>query len=405
MTDHSINPPCPGDWRRSGFLKTDAIAQTLAELIRINSVNPSYGGPEGGEDRLGRWIADFLAGRGLHAHPHAVAPGRNNLVVTLPGRTERPGMLFETHLDTVSIEDMSVAPLGARIHAGRIFGRGATDAKAQIAALLHALAALAETGPPSRPVHVAFVVDEEFAMAGSAALASQLDFEPAGIAVAEPTNLNVVTTHKGTVRWWIDFRGRAAHSSRPHLGVNAIAGAARLIHKIEESYTTELAARTAPLLDPPTLNVARIQGGVQANLVPPSCRVELERRTIPGETPESVQGEVQHLIAGVLNEMPELNIEQQRPSFAASALCTDAESAPARTALRIAARIGRSEQPLGVAYATDAAQLVRMGRPIIVVGPGSIEQAHTADEFAELEEVTAGARYFAEFMATFGGES
>jgi acetylornithine deacetylase/succinyl-diaminopimelate desuccinylase family protein len=386
-------------------LSVEALTRTLSEMVAINSVNPAHCGPAGGEGRVIAWVAEFLRQIGLEPSLSEAEPGRPNLRVRLEGRLPGPPLLFTTHVDTVSVHSMTIDPFGAEHHEGRLYGRGATDAKGQATALLHALAAWAEAAqggePPPRAVELALVVGEEVDFAGSRALLAQ-GIEATGIVIAEPTGMRLVTTHKGCLRWWIRLEGKSVHSAKPHLGVNAITAAAALIGEIDQTYTTELKRRSAPLLGSPTVNVGRIGGGEQANMVPDHCRIELDRRTIPGESAQQVRGEFEALFDRLRHRNPTFHAVQDPPLLEASPMQTSPEDPLVHLAAEVVSDHGWPVEPIGVDYATDGSVLSQSGLPIIVIGPGSIDQAHTADEFVDLESVAEGARFFADLMGRHG---
>jgi acetylornithine deacetylase len=293
---------------------------------------------------------------------------------------------------------MTNDPLGGQIREGRLWGRGATDAKGQAAALLHALAAVcASPTPPPYNIQLIFTIDEEVGFTGVRNLIER-GFRVDAAVIGEPTELSVVVAHKGTRRWWIELGGRSAHSARPELGVNAIHQAARLVARIQEHYAGELARRSHPLLGSPTVNVSKIEGGTQVNLVPDSARILLDRRMLPGETSAGVEEEVQTLIRSLADQYPNFNARQIEPYMVDPPLETDPAHAIVRRACTLSGRFGRGEEPIGVPYGTDGSKLSEIGIPTIVVGPGSIAQAHTADEFIELDELHAGARYYFDLM-------
>lgn len=375
-----------------------AAAETLRALVAIDSVNPGYGGPRGGEARVIEWCAAFLRAHGVTCSLEEAFPGRPNLRARIEGAGPGPPLLFETHVDTVAAGGMSIAPFAAETREGKLWGRGATDAKAQVAALLHALVERAAAPePPPRAIELALVVDEEFSFGGAAALAARAP-EPAGIVIAEPTDLHIVTTHKGVRRWYIDVEGRAAHAAHPELGVNAIGHAARLVRAIEEDYAERLAARTAPRLGCGTINVGRIEGGVQYNLVPPSCRVYLEQRLLPGEDDAGVAAECQRLLDELHAAHPGFRAVQSPATLYAAAMQTDEDHPLVAAACAVAHEFGRPAEPEGVDFATDASELVGLGVPIIIIGPGHIAQAHTADEFVDLQDLALGIRFFHALM-------
>jgi acetylornithine deacetylase/succinyl-diaminopimelate desuccinylase-like protein len=393
----------------SPLLRTESLQQTLQALVHIDSVNPDYGGPEGGEARVQAWLKSFLERRGLKPRFLDALPGRPNLTVTLPGEDPSRVVLFETHVDLVSARGMSVEPFGAEIREGRLWGRGSTDAKGQVTAMLHAFASIVESGmKPPVTLQLVFAVDEESGFGGVNALvkAYQAGREPrpAAAVIGEPTDLAVVIAHKGTQRWWVEVAGKSAHSAKPHLGVNAIRRAAALIEKIEGPYQQALKRRSHPLLGFPTVNVSKIEGGTQVNLVPSHARILLDRRTLPGESRESVLAEFETMFNELRAADEHFSARHDPPLLVDPFLETSPEEPIAKAACEISARVGRGGDPLGVPYGTDGSKLSEIGIPTIVVGPGSIDQAHTADEFIDLAELTAGAAYYHELMMAGPGE-
>lgn len=381
-------------------LSAEAVAATLQALVRIDSVNPAYGGPAGGEARVVDWVESFAKRLGLACERYDAMPGRPNLLIAAPGEDSKKTLLFNTHCDVVSIANMSISPMGGEIRDGRLWGRGSTDAKGQLAAMLHALAAIIESGrKPPQTTLILVTVDEEAGFGGiHAAVKHGVKVDAA--VVAEPTSLEVVAAHKGTQRWWIEVEGRAAHSAKPHLGLNSIHAAAYLIQAIQEGYAREIANRSHPLLGSPTVNVSMISGGTQVNLVPDRCRILIDRRTLPGETRAIVHAEFERIIDGVSSARPGFRGRQIDPLMVDPPLQTAVDHPIVRAALAVSRKMGRPAEPTGAPYGTDGSKLSEIGIPTIVVGPGSIDQAHTADEFIEIEELAAGARYFHDLMMT-----
>lgn len=365
-------------------------------------MNPAYGGPEGGEAKVIRQASEFLASHGIASATWDAGPGRPNLAAMLPGSDSSRTLAFITHVDTVSISGMSIDPLGAVVKDGRLWGRGSTDAKGQVTSMLHAFAALAaESAPPPVNIELMLTVDEESGFTGVHAVVERLKEQGRrldGAVIGEPTDLTVVVAHKGTQRWWIEIEGRAAHSAKPHLGINAIDHAAALVRRIQGPYARSIENRSHPLLGKPTINVSVIEGGTQVNLVPPRAKILLDRRTLPGETRASVEAEFEAIFDEIRCEIPEFRARQLDPLLVDPSLETDPQHALARTACAISAQFGRPSSPLGVPYGTDGSKLSEIGIPTIVAGPGSIDQAHTADEWIEIAELEAGARYYHALM-------
>ena len=379
-------------------MKTPPVMQTLASLVGINSVNPAYeGGP--GEREIATWVRRFFEQRGMEVWEQEVFPNRPNVIARLPGRDASRRVILEAHMDTVSVQGMSIPPFEPRVEEGRLYGRGSCDTKAGLAAMMHAVASLHEEGiQPPCEVWLAAVVDEEFSYRGVVKLCEGLTAHAA--LVAEPTSLRAVIASKGVLRWRIVVRGKAAHSGKPHLGVNAINHMARVILALEEDHR-RLAAQVHPLLGPATVNVGVIHGGVQVNFVPDTCAIEIDRRLLPGESVPGVLAHYQSLLDALKAQHPSLDAAMEPPMLTDEALETAADSAPARLASTLLAELGLDGTLCGVPFGSDASKLSRQGIPSLVFGPGSIDQAHAAVEFVELTEVERAFEFYRKFILRF----
>ena len=374
------------------------VLQTLASLIRINSVNPAYdGGP--GEREVATWIRNFFTQRGVETWEQEVFPGRSNVIARLPGRNAGQRVILEAHMDTVSTLGMTIPPFEPRIEKGKMFGRGSCDTKAGLAAMMHAMASLHEEGlQPPCEVWLAAVVDEEYSYRGVVKLCEGLTGQAA--LVAEPTGMRAVIASKGVVRWRIVVRGRAAHSSKPHLGVNAINHMARVILALEEDHR-RLAQHEHPLLGPATLNVGRIQGGVQVNFVPDHCAIEIDRRLLPGETVEGVLAHYQTILHQLMASDPSMQILMESPMLTDRPLETAATAPPAQLASLLLSEMGLDGALCGVPFGSDASKLSNQGIPSLVIGPGNIDQAHASVEYVEVAEVEKACAFYRNFMLRF----
>jgi acetylornithine deacetylase len=374
------------------------VIQTLAQLVRINSVNSSYeGGP--GEREIATWIRQFFEQRGIEVWEQEVFPNRPNVIARLPGRDPSRRVILEAHTDTVSVQGMSIPPFEPTISDGKMYGRGSCDTKAGLAAMMQAVASLHEDGiQPPCEVWLAAVVDEEFSYRGVVKLCDGLTGHAA--LVAEPTGLRAVIASKGVLRWRIAVRGKAAHSGKPHLGVNAINPMARVVLAIEEDHQ-RLAAKVHPLLGPATANVGVIHGGVQVNFVPDTCTIEIDRRLLPGETVSGVLAHYQGLLDALKAEHPTLDAIMEPPMLTDEALETSADCAAARVASSVLAEMGLDGELCGVPFGSDASKLSRQGVPSLVIGPGSIDRAHAAVEFVELDQVERAVEFYREFILRF----
>jgi acetylornithine deacetylase/succinyl-diaminopimelate desuccinylase family protein len=371
------------------------VIQTLADLVRINSVNSSYdGGP--GERAIATYVRQFFEQRGIEVWEQEVFPGRPNVIARLPGHNPHRRLVLEAHTDTVSVQGMTIPPFDPSIRDGRMYGRGTCDTKAGLATMMHALAGLKETGlTPHCEVLLAAVVDEEYSYRGVVRLCQDLRADAA--IVAEPTELRAVVATKGVLRCRITVHGRSAHSSKPHLGINAITQMARLIAAIEED-NQRLQSRQHPLVGHGTCNIGVITGGVQVNFVPDRCSIELDRRLLPGELAQDAVAAYRHLLA----TLPDIQAELEEPLLLVDeGLDTPSESAVMQTAAQVLTAMGLDPAPCGVPFGCDASKLSRAGIPSIVFGPGSIDRAHTADEYVELDQVEQAAEFQKRFLLAF----
>lgn len=368
--------------------------------------------PGPGEAEYARFVADFGERIGARASFDEVLPGRPNVLLTLPATEatrsgqDTPKILFDVHLDTVPLEPMQDA-LTPTIQDGKLRARGACDTKGSMAAALVALQQLAASNTPRKAdVLLLGTVDEEYLKRGAThAVASGVCKGVTAAVVGEPTSLKPVIAHKGAIRWKIVTHGRAAHTSRPENGVNAVYGMVEVIEALRERLEPKLALETHPLLTPPTLTVGTIEGGVGVNIVPDSCTINIDRRSLPREDPDAVLAEIDAILREVEQRTSGLRIEREAPYLVERGLETTPDAAIVRLAIdACAAALGShaAAAPVGVPYGTDGTQLSgTAGIPTVVLGPGDIAQAHTADEWVELKQVEQAAEIYLHLMRAF----
>jgi acetylornithine deacetylase/succinyl-diaminopimelate desuccinylase-like protein len=364
----------------------------LAELIALPSVNPAFlpaRHPQAGEQHVADFLAATAAHAGLEVEFQKVLPGRSNFIARLLPRGQiKQTILLAPHLDTVGADGTQFIPQRKN---GRLHGRGACDTKGSIAAMLAAVCELAnsKTRPLETEIVFAGLIDEEQAQAGSRALVAS-GFKADLAIVGEPTRLQVVTAHKGSL--WLDLttHGRAAHGATPHLGQNAVHEMARIVDVLETDYAAQLKRRKHRLLGAGTVNVGKISGGTQPNIVPDHCTVAIDRRTLPGETE-----------AGVRREITALLRAHKLEADLASAKLAPAlplETDPKLPLVQQFLRCAKQTKPVGVDYFCDAAVLAAGGIPSVVFGPGDIAQAHTADEWISLAALERGKNLLLNFL-------
>ena len=352
---------------------------------------------------MGEFVTQYLSDLGCEVEQQEVLPNRCNVFGRFPvSMSDKKTLLLEAHMDTVPLEPMPDAAK-PRVADGRVYGRGACDTKGSLAGMLYAFKMLSRRPEElsSNPVLMA-AMDEEAKQQGICAYAQtkpKLD----GAVVGEPTNLVPVTVHKGCVRWRVRAVGKAAHSSRPHEGNNAIYQIVAFINQFRTQMESSLPARSHPMAGLPTATIGVIRGGIQVNTVPDACYVEIDRRTVPGEDTDEILAEVDELIRNLVKQDSELSIVREEPFAVSEYLDTPPDSDIARSAVAACRSIlGKGE--LGtVDYGSDASKIAAIaGVPAIVLGPGSISQAHSANEWVLVDELKEAAELYAEICRVFG---
>lgn len=361
------------------------VVEVAQALVRIPSVNPegTPGVAMPGEAECAKVVAAFLEQAGATVELQEVQPGRPNVIGRF--RSDRPGkkrLVFAPHLDTVSVVGMSIDPFGGELKEGRLYGRGASDTKGPMAAMLCALHEMRER-IPVLPYEIWFagLMGEESGQYGAKAFVAEhkADFAVIG----EPTDLQVVHTHKGSMWMKLITRGRAAHSSAPHTGENAIYKMADVLQFIRDEIAPALAELKDPVLGSPTVSAGTITGGTKTNIVPDYCCVEVDLRTIPGHDFGWVPEKLRERMPGL-----EITIWQSQPLF------TD----PGHELVGKLKQIGAG--CVGAPWFCDAAIFAQAGIPAVAVGPGSIAQAHTKDEWISVEELGRGVEFYKAFLGS-----
>ena len=367
----------------------DSLQQLLADLVAIDSVNPDLVPGAAGEGAIARYIAAWLEAAGLEVEVEEVVPGRPNVVGIARGTGGGQSLLLNGHIDVVGVAGMD-APFAPRVTAGRLYGRGAYDMKGGMAACLFA-AAEARKRNLRGDVIVTAVMDEEYAGLGTQAVAARYHADAA--IVAESTELELVVAHKGFMWLDVETRGVAAHGSRPHLGIDAIAKMGGVLQELER-LGQELGRRPAhPLLGHASVHASLINGGQELSSYPERCVLTVERRTLPGETAEMVAAEWQAILQR-LHEVDTTFRADLRPGLFRSSLETPADAAIVAAVSQAAGKVqGRAPDLVGLSFWTDAATLHAAGIPTVLFGPAG-EGAHATEEWVDLDSVRACANVY-----------
>ena len=368
-------------------MTSDPLVRLLADLVAIPSVNPmgrGKAGPGYSEHEVAAYVEAYLRRHGVETRVNDVLPGRPNVTGFIDSGAEKT-LLLEAHCDTVQAESMTIPPFSPEIRDGRLYGRGSCDTKGSLAAFLYGVCSHLDAGGRLRfNVIMIAAADEEYQFTGArhaVAHGLKADF---GI-VGEPTRLRIVRAHKGVTRWRIVTRGVAAHSAYPERGVNAIYAMGHVLDRLEKYGKALRGSAVHPLLGSASLSAGVIEGGEAVNIIPDRCTVEVDRRTLPAETTEEVVG-------GVRSALEEVSgWEFDPPHLAVAGMEVPEESPVVRLLSGAIAGVCGEASVEAAQYATDAGIYNGAGIPSVVFGPGDIAQAHTADEWINIEDLHAAA--------------
>lgn len=366
----------------------------LEKLVAIDTQNPP-----GRETEAAALLASGLKAIGFATDVHFIAEGRANVV----GRIDNgdgPRFAFNSHMDTVPVGGgWTSDPLRLTERDGRLFGRGACDAKGPIVAMVEAGCLLAAQKDLWRGTLIMmFVADEEIDGGGSRVLAKE-EPRPDMIVIGEPTNNAVFAAHKGCLRPLIRAKGKAAHSGRPELGVNAILAASRLMSLID-ARDRELRALHHPLVGHASLSVTRIAGGIGDNVIPENCEMVLDRRLLPGETLDAAMEELHALLTRAKSEH---GVEAEIAAIRTKAGSTETpvDDPLVRRAVAISRAHGVTfPQPGGLTGGCDLVHFHDAGAVGIVLGPGSLDVAHQPDEYVPKDDLARAALIYRDLAVT-----
>jgi len=364
----------------------DSLVRDLQEMISIPSVNPFDDQVRQGfrEREMAAYYCDRMSEFGLQVGSCEVAPGRPNVWGVMKGRSDGPSLMLAGHLDTVGMGNYPDAFVG---HAedGRVYGRGSCDMKAGLAGYLEVVRVISEAGIAlNGDLVLTGIVDEEHQMIGSRHLGQYGPWADYGI-IGEPTDLVICPAHKGQLGYYIRTSGQAVHSSKPEEGVNAIEAMSHVIEALR-GYGAELREREAhALCGHGRYCPSVIQGGTILSTVPDYCQLEVDRRTLPGETKDEVLQELHAVLEPLARANPDFSYEITGPTLEIAPLDIPLDTPVVETVTRAYREIAGQEGNVRAFYGgTDAPNF---GFPTLVFGPGSVAQAHSLNEYVEIDDL------------------
>ncbi|MBC7814071.1 MAG: M20/M25/M40 family metallo-hydrolase [Burkholderiales bacterium] len=365
-------------------LNRDYVIEQTQALVRINSINSDLEKGAAGEGEIGRYIAAELANMGITPTVQEVEAGRNNIIGVLKGSGTGRSVLLNAHMDTVGVTGMAEPFLGD-IREGKLYGRGAYDMKASIAAMLAAMKGFVDGGIKlAGDVLFTTVVDEEYGSKGMEQLVK--DFKADAAILTEPTNLRICCAHRGFVWIEVKTRGLAAHGSRYFEGIDANVHMGRILVEIEKLSADLLHREQHPLLGLPSLHVPLIAGGTSQSVYSAFCRAELERRTLPGETVDAVVAEIQRIVDKLSAEDPRFSATVNA-FFSRNAYEIEPSAEIVQTVKGAAQTVLGAEPDIyGALWWMDSALLSDAGMKTVIVGPTG-DGLHTDEEWVEVESV------------------
>jgi len=373
------------------LIDRDELSSLTSQLIRAQSPNPP------GEVReVSSLVYDYMTRTGIEARLDEASPNRPNVYCVLNGSEKKPVLMFNGHMDVVPAGDgWTMDPFGGQIVGDKLYGRGATDMKAGLAAMMIAMKSIALAKVNLRGnLFLSAVVDEEQAETGTKRMLEsgiRSDFAVVG----EPTGLKTVRSSKGDVYYEITTSGKAAHSSTPSEGISAITKMAKIVEAIND-LSRRLEAKKHKLLGFPTFSVGMIEGGTATNVVPSFCKAMVDRRTLPGETAEDGKKQLESLIANLRKKDRQLRA-RVRTIMEAAPMEVPENSTIVQAARKATEHVlGHDTGVTGMQGATDAQLLYNVARiPSVILGPGDISQAHKPNEHVSLSEVLEASRIYA----------
>ena len=358
------------------------VAELTARLVETESINPDVVPGGSGEGELARFVADWCERAGLETSLAEAAPSRPNVIAVARGTGGGRSLMLNAHMDTVGAREMT-DPFEPRLEGGRLYGRGAYDMKGSLAACMLATAE-AKLGGLAGDVILTAVADEEFASVGTEAVVASVAADAA--IVTEPTEMQVAVAHRGFVHLEVETHGRAAHGSRPELGIDAIAKMGRVLAGIEQLDATLRANPTHPHLGSGSVHASLIEGGQEYSSYPARCVLQAERRTIPGESASLVESEMAELITSARLSDPDFAGESRVLASREPFEVAEDEEIVCLVRTHAGSILGSQPALVGVPFWADSGLLAGAGIPTVLFGPRG-EGAHAEVEWVEVADL------------------
>lgn len=376
-----------------------ALVKTLQELVSIGSVNPSLDAAGHGEIEICHYLREVLEEMGIEADILRFGEHRGSVVGVIKGSGGGKSVMLNGHIDTVSIANMEIDPLEPTVKDGKLYGRGSEDMKGGVAAIIAAARGVLAAGTDLKgDVILAFVGDEEYKSKGTEMVLEKYKADAA--IVTEPTALTIALAHKGFVWSEIEVFGKAAHGSRPEEGIDAIIKGGKILAELDRYQDEVLEEKRHPLVGHPSVHASIIHGGREISTYPEYCKIELERRTIPGEEELALHAELTDIIHRLSASDPQLNAET-RVQFSRPPMETSKDEAMVKVLQKSFKDVTGADANLGGAsFWTDAALIAAAGIPTVNFGPKG-SGLHGANEYVEIESVKQNAAVILDFIHNF----
>jgi len=377
-------------------ISREEVVDLVKRLIRI----PSHAETKGQEKKAAHFLADKFKKEGVDVRLQKVEDDRFNVIGTIQGKRKGRSLMLNGHLDTVPPSPEMIDPYNPKVRDGKLYGRGAADMKGAIGAMAYSLIAIKRSGITlDGDLIFTGVIGEESPGHGGTGYIVKHGPKADMAIVGEPTNLKIVVAHKGVDRIKINIKGKAAHSSAPQRGVNAISKAAKFIRAIEKDLIPQLNKHKHNLLGSPTINIGIIKGGINPNTVPGNCVIQIDRRWIPDESPSTIIKEFEDILNHLKESDPEFKAELKRMEYLKETphgpLEISEDHYIVKALKKSLRKIGLSPEISGISGWTDAALLNNQAKiPTVVFGPGNLAQAHSDVEFINVDSLSTATRIY-----------